>query len=63
MRLRSIGLIITLALGILAAPLAAETQPAGKIWRIVVLKGANRVAPDCMVSRATDLFSGTTRRK
>jgi len=33
-RLRSIGLIVTLALGILAAPLAADAQQAGKVPRI-----------------------------
>lgn len=34
MRLRSIGLIVTLALGILVAPLAARAQPPGKVYRI-----------------------------
>ena len=34
MRLRTIGLIVTLALGILAAPLAAEAQQAGKVHQI-----------------------------
>ena len=34
MRLRSIGLIVALALGILVAPLAADAQPAGKVYRI-----------------------------
>jgi len=34
MTLRPIGLIVTLALGILAAPLAADAQQAGKIYRI-----------------------------
>ena len=34
MRLNAIGLILTLALGNLAAPLAAEAQQAGKVWRI-----------------------------
>ncbi len=37
MRLRRIGLVVTLALGVLAAPLAAEAQQAGKIPRIGVL--------------------------
>ena len=36
MRLRSIGLLVTLALGILAAPLAAAAQPAGKVYRVAV---------------------------
>ncbi len=34
MRLRTIGLIITLALGMLAAPLPTEAQKAGKMPRI-----------------------------
>ena len=34
MRLRTIGLISTLALGLLAAPLPAEAQQAGKVYRI-----------------------------
>ncbi len=34
MRLRTIGLIGTLALGLLAGPLPAETQQAGKVYRI-----------------------------
>jgi putative ABC transport system substrate-binding protein len=37
MRHRAIGLILTLALGILAAPLAAEAQQPGKVPRIGVL--------------------------
>ena len=31
------SLALILALGLLAAPLAAEAQPAGKVWRIGVL--------------------------
>jgi putative tryptophan/tyrosine transport system substrate-binding protein len=35
---RTIGLLITLALGLLVAPLAVEAQPqAGKVWRVGVL--------------------------
>ena len=34
MRLRSIGLIVILALGFLAAPAPAEAQPTGKVYRI-----------------------------
>ncbi len=34
MRLRPVGLLLTLALGILLAPLAAEAQQAGKVWRV-----------------------------
>ena len=30
----AVGCIVTLALSLLAAPLAAEAQPAGKVWRI-----------------------------
>ncbi len=38
MRLRTIGLISTLALGLLAAPLPAEAQDAGKVYRIGYLR-------------------------
>ncbi len=38
MRLRTLGLIVTLALGILAAPLPPEAQQAGKVWRIGYLR-------------------------
>ena len=37
MRLRAIGLILTLALGILVAPLTAEAQPPAKIPRVGIL--------------------------
>ena len=37
MRLRLAALILTLALGLLLAPLAADAQQAGKVWRIGVL--------------------------
>jgi putative ABC transport system substrate-binding protein len=39
MRIRTIGLIMTLALGVLAAPLPADAQPAGKVRRIGFLSG------------------------
>ncbi len=42
MRLRTIGLISTLALGLLAGPLPAEAQQAGKVHRIgIVLSGGS----------------------
>ena len=34
MRLRTIGLIVTLALVLLAGPVPAEAQQAGKVYRI-----------------------------
>ena len=37
--------IVTLILSLLAVPLAAEAQPAGKVWRIGVLLGAPRETP------------------
>ena len=39
MRLRTVGLISTLILGLLAAPLRAEAQQAGKVYRIGYLGG------------------------
>ena len=38
MRLRTFALIVTLALGILAAPLAARAQQVGKVYRIGILE-------------------------
>jgi putative ABC transport system substrate-binding protein len=35
--LSTVGLIVTLALSLLMAPLAAEAQPAGKVWRLSFL--------------------------
>jgi hypothetical protein len=35
----AVGSIVTLTLSLLAAPLAAGAQPAGKVWRIGVLTG------------------------
>ncbi len=34
MRLRPIGLLVTLAFGLLGTPLPADAQPAGKVHRI-----------------------------
>ena len=42
MRLRTIGLISTLILGLLAAPLPAEAQQAGKVYRIGYLSNGTR---------------------
>ena len=42
MRLRTIGLISTLALGLLAAALPAEAQQAGKVYRIGYVCGCSR---------------------
>ena len=38
MTCRMIGLLITLTLGLLAAPVAAEAPPAGKVYRIGILQ-------------------------
>jgi putative tryptophan/tyrosine transport system substrate-binding protein len=40
---RCIGLLITLTLGLLVAPLAVEAQPAGKVYRIGVLERTSMV--------------------
>jgi putative ABC transport system substrate-binding protein len=40
---RTVGLIVICAPGILMAPLAAEAQQAGKVWRIGYLAGSPRV--------------------
>ncbi len=41
MRLRTIALIVTLALGLLAGPLPAEAQKAGKVYRIGILRSGS----------------------
>ncbi len=41
MRLRTIGLISTLALGLLAGPLPADAQQAGKVYRVGILRGGS----------------------
>jgi hypothetical protein len=51
MRLTRLAALAVLALALLAAPLAAEAQPAGKVWRI-----------DHPL-RAWDEFSDTTRSR
>ena len=45
MRLRTIGLIITLAIGLLAGPLPAEAQQAGKVYRIGYLTTSGAGSP------------------
>ncbi len=42
MGIRTIGLIVTLVLGLLAAPLAADAQQAGKVYRIGFLMASDR---------------------
>jgi hypothetical protein len=41
----AIGCIVTLILSLLAAPLAAEAQPAGKVYRLGILSPAAVPAP------------------
>ncbi len=43
MRLRTIGLISSLALGLLAGPLPVEAQKAGKVYRIGYLSNGPRI--------------------
>ncbi len=45
MRLRTIGLIITLAIGLLTGPLPAEAQQAGKVYRIGYLTTSGSGSP------------------
>ena len=49
MRLRSIGLILTLALGLLVAPLPADAQQAAKVPRIGWLGGPTRESAEPFV--------------
>ena len=49
MRLRTIGLISTLALGLLAAPLPAEAQQTGKVYRIGYL-GSRSALPTAEIA-------------
>ena len=41
----AVGCIVALTLSLLAVPLAAGAQPAGKVWRIGVLLGGARETP------------------
>ena len=70
--MRMIGVAVVLAVGLILAPLAAEAQPAGKVWRIGVLSLA-RIPPveDAFrqglrergyVEAGTSLWSGDSRR-
>jgi putative tryptophan/tyrosine transport system substrate-binding protein len=52
MRLRAIGLILTLALTMLAVPCAAPAPPAGKVWRIGVLDAAAGPVPETAFQQA-----------
>ncbi len=45
MRLRTIGLVVTLALGLLAAPLPAEAQQGNKVYRIGYLSSRGESRP------------------
>ncbi len=51
MRLRTIGLISSLVLGLLAGPLPVEAQRSGKVYRIGVLSDARRMRPNYEVFR------------
>jgi len=51
MRLTTIGLISTLALGLLAGPLPTEAQKAGKVYRIGFLSDASRMRPNFEIFR------------
>ncbi len=51
MRLRTIRLISILVLGLLAAPLLAEAQQAGKVYRIGFLGDFPRMRPTYEVFR------------
>ncbi len=44
MRLRTIGLISILALGLLVGPLTVEAQQAGKVYRIGYVRGRSPLA-------------------
>ncbi len=52
MKLRTIGLISTLALGLLAVPLPTEAQQAGKVYRIGWLSPASRATATSSLSVA-----------
>jgi len=58
MKLRTIGLIVTLALGLLAGPLPTEAQQAGKVYRIGYLSRASAQA----YRRQLDVFSARDAR-
>jgi putative tryptophan/tyrosine transport system substrate-binding protein len=51
----TIVLLVTLALAILVAPLAAEAPPAGKVWRLGYLTSASRTMPEAFRQGLHDL--------
>jgi ABC-type uncharacterized transport system substrate-binding protein len=53
--MRRIGLAVVVAIGLLAAPLVAEAQPAGKVWRIGILQTS---APKDEAGRVAALEQG-----
>jgi len=57
MRLSAVGLIVTLALAILVAPLAAQAQPPGKGVRVGVLfpTGPGSPGPQAFQQRLQEL--------
>lgn len=48
MKLKTLLVVVTLALGILAAPLAAGAQQAGKVYRVGFLWDSPTVFPDAI---------------
>ena len=50
MLLRTFGLVLTFALGILSAPLAAEAEQAGKVHRIGFLSPSSPSDPERLAS-------------
>ena len=53
--MKAIALIAILVLGILVAPLAAEAQPAGKMWRIGYLVAGFGKIPEAFLQGLRDL--------
>ena len=46
MKLKTIGLIVAFALGLLAGPLPAQAQRSGKVYRIGFLSDSPRMRPN-----------------
>ena len=53
--MRRIGLAVAIAISLFAAPIAAQTQPVGKVWRIGILQTS---APKDEAGRVAALEQG-----
>ena len=61
--MRLIGLAVAFAVSLALAPLAAETQPAGKVYRVGFLRAGAPPDPFVAVARAVNRSSPPTAHR